>query len=84
MCVGPCREWLRNLMVPTRQLTHAGSQQEEDTDLAGVKGASCVRAIYNLVRQVMVQAAARWNVPVNRIRFIDALRWLNLCRLEKN
>ena len=25
LCVGPCREWLRNLMVPTRQLTHAGS-----------------------------------------------------------
>ena len=32
--------------------------------------------IYNLVRQVMVEAAARQNVPVNRISFIDALRWL--------
>jgi hypothetical protein len=33
--------------------------------------------IYNLVRQVMVQAAIHQNVPVNRISFIDALRWLN-------
>ena len=34
--------------------------------------------IYNLVRQVMIQAATRQNVAVNRISFIDALRWLNL------
>lgn len=33
--------------------------------------------IYNLVRQVMVQAAARQDVPVNCVSFIDALRWLN-------
>ena len=32
--------------------------------------------IYNLVRQVMVEAALRQNVEVNRISFIDALRWL--------
>lgn len=32
--------------------------------------------IYNLVRQVMVAAALRQNVPVTRISFIDALRWL--------
>ena len=32
--------------------------------------------IYNLVRQVMMQAALRQNVPVTRISFIDALRWL--------
>jgi hypothetical protein len=32
--------------------------------------------IYNLVRQVMVEAALRQNVSVNRISFIDALRWL--------
>jgi hypothetical protein len=32
--------------------------------------------IYNLVRQVMMEAAIRQNVAVNRISFIDALRWL--------
>ena len=32
--------------------------------------------IYNLVRQVMVEAALRQNVPLTRISFIDALRWL--------
>ena len=32
--------------------------------------------IYNLVRQVMVEAALRQHVAVNRISFIDALRWL--------
>ena len=33
--------------------------------------------IYNLIRQVMMQAAERQNVPVNRISFIDAMRWLD-------
>jgi len=32
--------------------------------------------IYNLVRQVMLLAAARQKVDVRRISFIDALRWL--------
>ena len=32
--------------------------------------------VYNLVRQVMVEAAHRQKVPVRRISFIDALRWL--------
>jgi hypothetical protein len=32
--------------------------------------------IYNLVRQVMLAAAARQSVDVNRISFIDAVRWL--------
>lgn len=32
--------------------------------------------IYNLVRQLIVVAAARQNVAVARISFIDALRWL--------
>jgi len=32
--------------------------------------------IYNLVRQVMVEAALRQHVPVSRISFIDAVRWL--------
>lgn len=32
--------------------------------------------IYNLIREVMQQAADRQGVPVARISFIDALRWL--------
>ena len=32
--------------------------------------------IYNLVRQVMLEAASRQSVDVRRISFIDALRWL--------
>ena len=32
--------------------------------------------IYNLVRQVMLLAAARQKVDFRRISFIDALRWL--------
>lgn len=32
--------------------------------------------IYNLVRQVMLEAAIRQRVDVQRISFIDALRWL--------
>ena len=32
--------------------------------------------VYNLVRQVMLEAASRQNVDLNRISFIDALRWL--------
>lgn len=32
--------------------------------------------VYNLVRMVMLEAADRQGVPVERISFIDALRWL--------
>jgi hypothetical protein len=32
--------------------------------------------VYNLVRQVMLEAAARQEVDLQRISFIDALRWL--------
>ena len=32
--------------------------------------------VYNLVRLVMLRAATRQKVPVDRISFIDALRWL--------
>ena len=31
---------------------------------------------YNLVRLVMLEAARRQNVPLDRISFVDALRWL--------
>lgn len=36
--------------------------------------------VYNLIREVMQQAADRQKVPVNRISFIDALRWLKSAR----
>ena len=32
--------------------------------------------VYNLVRLVMLNAAEQQNVPVERISFVDALRWL--------
>lgn len=31
---------------------------------------------YNLIRLVMLEASRRQGVPLDRIRFIDALRWL--------
>lgn len=33
--------------------------------------------VYNMIRQVMLHASLRQQVPVNRISFIDALRWLD-------
>lgn len=36
--------------------------------------------VYNLVRLVMQSAADRQHVPVERISFVDALRWLNHVR----
>jgi len=39
--------------------------------------------IYNLVRLVMVQAACRQQVPLERISFIDAMRWLAAARDEE-
>ncbi len=35
---------------------------------------------YNLVRLVMLEAAHRQNVPVERISFVDALRWLRAAK----
>jgi hypothetical protein len=36
--------------------------------------------VYNLVRLVMLQAAEQQKVPVERISFVDALRWLRTAR----
>jgi hypothetical protein len=38
--------------------------------------------VYNLVRVVMCEAAKRQDVPVERISFIDALRWLRHADLD--
>lgn len=37
--------------------------------------------VYNLVRIVMLEAARRQEVPVDRISFVDALRWLRTAKL---
>jgi hypothetical protein len=39
--------------------------------------------VYNLVRQVMVEAANRQRVLVKRISFVDALRWLKEAALHE-
>ena len=36
--------------------------------------------VYNLVRVVMLEASRRQGVPVDRISFVDALRWLSEAR----
>ena len=36
--------------------------------------------VYNLVRLVMLSAASRQKVPLERISFVDALRWLKHAR----
>ena len=36
--------------------------------------------VYNLVRVVMVEAARRQGVDVERVSFVDALRWLAQAR----
>jgi len=35
-----------------------------------------IALVYNLVRLVMLKSAARQRVPIERISFIDAQRWL--------
>jgi hypothetical protein len=38
--------------------------------------------VYNLVRSVMMEAASRQGVPVRRISFVDAMRWLGATELH--
>jgi hypothetical protein len=48
---------------------------------AGVRKELAVFAlVYNLVRVVMLEAAARQDVPVSRISFADALHWMRHAR----
>jgi len=45
--------------------------------VAGVqKELTMYALVYNLVRLVMLEAAHRQQVPVERISFVDAVRWL--------
>jgi hypothetical protein len=49
--------------------------------VAGVQKELCMIAlVYNLVRLVMFEGACRQEVAVDRISFIDALRWLTHAR----
>jgi DDE family transposase len=48
---------------------------------AGVRKELCIFClVYNLVRVVMLQAASAQQVPVDRISFVDALRWMRHAR----
>jgi hypothetical protein len=40
--------------------------------------------IYNLIRLVMAQAARRQQVPIDRISFVDAARWLATARDDES
>ena len=52
--------------------------------VAGVhKELAMFALVYNLVRLVMLEAAYRQKVPVERISFIDALRWLQQARADQ-
>ena len=41
-----------------------------------VKEMTVYAIVYNLVRLVMTEAARRRGIPVERISFVDSLRWL--------
>ena len=49
--------------------------------LAGIlKELTVFALVYNLVRMVMLEAAKRQGVALERISFVDALRWLSTAR----
>ena len=62
-----------------KQTLHLDVLRSKTVD--GVHKELCMIAlVYNLVRLVMVEAARRQQVDVDRISFIDALRWLRHAR----
>lgn len=46
------------------------------TEVGGMREITLFAVAYNLVRSVMWEASRRQRVPVKRISFVDALRWL--------
>ena len=48
-----------------------------ETEAGVLKELAVFAIVYNLVRLVMLEASIRQNVPVHRISFVDALRWLS-------
>ena len=47
------------------------------TEAGILKELTTFAIVYNLVRLVMLEASRRQGVPVSRISFVDALRWLS-------
>ena len=61
--------------------THMGMWRLRCTSIDGVRKELAVfRLVYNLVRVVMLEAAARQEVPVNRVSFADALQRMRHAR----
>ena len=61
--------------------TQMGMWQLRCTSTEGVRKELAVfRLVYNLVRVVMLEAARRQDVPVARVSFADAYRWLRHAR----
>jgi hypothetical protein len=48
-----------------------------ETEAGVLKELTIYAIVYNLVRVVMLEASRRQGVPLNRISFVDALRWLS-------
>ena len=48
-----------------------------ETEAGVLKELTVYAIVYNLVRVVMLEASRRQGVPLNRISFVDALRWLS-------
>ena len=48
-----------------------------ETEAGVLKELTVYAIVYNLVRVVMLEAGRRQGVPLNRISFVDALRWLS-------
>lgn len=60
--------------------THMKMNVHKCKSLEGVlKELAAYLLVYNMVRLAMLRAAARQGVPVGRVSFVDALRWL-ACR----
>jgi hypothetical protein len=48
-----------------------------ETEAGVLKELTISAIVYNLVRVVRLEASRRQGVPLNRISFVDALRWLS-------
>ena len=75
-----CQRW--GVETNLRHLkTTMGMEVLRCQSVAGVeKELAVFTLVYNLVRVVMMEAAARQAVPLDRISFADALYWVRHCR----
>lgn len=76
------RRW--QVEVNLRHLkTTMGMEVLHSKTVAGVtKELYMFTLVYNLVRLIMLRAAQRQQAPVDRVSFVDALRWLRLAQPE--